>query len=203
MLWPPHAKSWLIGKDPNAGKDWGQEEKGTMEDEMAGWHHRLDGHEFEQALGIGDGQGSLECCSQLGSQRVGPDWATELIDWLDIFFPGHHILLNIFLQVTRSLEHCIDRRWYILLQNIRKGIQFCDYSMFHCLIWTEEWKNNNKKIIKTGLALRLWLLLFKCLLYWSASRPVGCKESTAISMTFSFHSCPWSSTVTTSPKTQS
>ena len=76
----------------------------------------------------------------MGSQRDRPGWATELIDWLDIFFHGHHILLNIFLQITRSLEHGIDRRWYILLQNIRKGIQFCDSSMFHCLIWTYEWK---------------------------------------------------------------
>ena len=47
IIWPPHAKNWLIGKDPDAGRDWGQEEKGTTEDEMAGWHHRLDGHEFE------------------------------------------------------------------------------------------------------------------------------------------------------------
>ena len=57
ILWPLHESS-LIGKDPDAGRDWGQEEKGTTEDEMAGWHHQLDGHEFEQALGVGDGQGS-------------------------------------------------------------------------------------------------------------------------------------------------
>jgi len=55
-LWPPHAKSWLVGKDSDAGRDWGQEEKGTTEDETAAWHHRLDGHEFEWTLGIGDGQ---------------------------------------------------------------------------------------------------------------------------------------------------
>ena len=60
ILWPPDANNWLIGKDPDAGKDWGQEEKGTTEDEMAGWHHQLDGHEFEQALEVGDGQGSPE-----------------------------------------------------------------------------------------------------------------------------------------------
>ena len=59
VLWLPHAKSWLIGKDSDAGRDW----KGTTEDEMVGWHHRLDGHEFEQALGVGDGQGSLACFS--------------------------------------------------------------------------------------------------------------------------------------------
>ena len=62
VLWPPHAKSPLIGKDPNAGRDWGQEEKGTTEDEMAGWHHRLDGHESEWTPGVGDGQGGLACC---------------------------------------------------------------------------------------------------------------------------------------------
>ena len=76
VLWPPHEKSWLIGKDPHAGRDWGQEEKGMTEDEMAGWHHGLNGHEFEQALGVG-GQGSLACCSPWGC-RVGQDCATEL-----------------------------------------------------------------------------------------------------------------------------
>ena len=62
VLWPPHVKSWLIGTDSDAGRDWGQEEKGTTEDEMAGWHHGLDGHESEWTLGVGDGQGSLACC---------------------------------------------------------------------------------------------------------------------------------------------
>ena len=76
-LWPPHVKRWLIGKDPDAGGDWGQEEKGTTEDEMAGWHHPLDGHEFEWTPGVGDGQGGLVCCDSWG-RRVGPDWATEL-----------------------------------------------------------------------------------------------------------------------------
>ena len=65
ILWPPDAKNWLIGKDPDAGKDWGQEEKGTTENEMVGWH-RLDGKEFEQALGVGDGLGSLMCCGPGG-----------------------------------------------------------------------------------------------------------------------------------------
>ena len=62
ILWPPHAKSWLIGKDSDAGRNWGQEEKGTTEDEMAGWHHRLDGCESEWTPGDGDGQGGLACC---------------------------------------------------------------------------------------------------------------------------------------------
>ena len=63
ILWPPDVKNWLIGKDPDAGKDWRQEEKGVTEDETVGWHPWLDGHESEQALGVGDGQGSLACCS--------------------------------------------------------------------------------------------------------------------------------------------
>ena len=63
ILWPPDAKSWLIWKDPNAGKDWGQEEKGTTEDEMVGWHHWLNRHEFESILGVDDGQGGLVSCS--------------------------------------------------------------------------------------------------------------------------------------------
>ena len=62
ILWPPNVKSWLIEKDPDAGKDWGQEEKGTTEDEMVGWHHWLNGHGFVWTLGVGDGQGGLVCC---------------------------------------------------------------------------------------------------------------------------------------------
>ena len=62
MFWPPDAKSWLIRKDPDAGEDWRQEEKGAAEDEMVGWHHQLDRHEFEQTLGDGEGQGGLVCC---------------------------------------------------------------------------------------------------------------------------------------------
>ena len=66
MLWPPDAKSQLIGKDPDAGKDGEQEEKRATEDEMVGWHHQLNGHEFEQTSGDGEGQGNLACCSSWG-----------------------------------------------------------------------------------------------------------------------------------------
>ena len=69
VLWPPDVKTWLIGKDPDAGKDWRLEEKGTTEDEMVGWHHRLNEHEFEQAPGVVDGQGSLVCCSPWGRKE--------------------------------------------------------------------------------------------------------------------------------------
>ena len=84
ILWPPHVKSWLIGKDPDAGRDWGQEEKGTTEDEMAGWHHQLDGCEFEWTPGVGDGQGGLACCDSWDRSRTWlSDW-TEL-NWLDFW----------------------------------------------------------------------------------------------------------------------
>ena len=72
----PDAKNRLIGKDPDAGRNWGQEEKGMAEDKMVGWHHRLDGVEFEQALGVGDGQGSLACCSPWGHKESG------MTEWL-------------------------------------------------------------------------------------------------------------------------
>ena len=81
LLWPPNAKSWLTGKDPDGGKGWRQEEKGTTEDEMVGWHHWLSGHEFKQALGVGYGQRSLVCYC-MGLQRVGHDWLTEL-NWTE------------------------------------------------------------------------------------------------------------------------
>ena len=78
ILWPPDAKNQLNGKDPDAGKDWRQEEKG-MTDEMVGWHHQLNGREFEQAPGVGDGQGSLACCSPLDRKRSD---TTEGLNWL-------------------------------------------------------------------------------------------------------------------------
>ena len=81
ILWPPNAENWLIEKDPDTGKNWRREEKEMTEEEIVGWHHQLDGHEFEQALGIGDGQGSLLCCNPLlGLQRVGHD----LVNWTEL-----------------------------------------------------------------------------------------------------------------------
>ena len=76
VLWSPDAKNWLIGKVPDVGKDWMQEEKGMTEDEIVGWHHRLHGREFEQALGVGDGQGSIVCCSPWGCKE-----SDGLSDW--------------------------------------------------------------------------------------------------------------------------
>ena len=84
MLWPPHVKSWLIGKDPDAGKDWGQEEKGMTEDEMVGWHHWLDGHGFGWTLGVGDGQGGLACCGSWGCKESD---MTGWLNWTVEYYP--------------------------------------------------------------------------------------------------------------------
>ena len=77
ILWPPDAKSHLIGKDPDAGQDWGQEEKGTTEDKMVGWYHQHLGHKFEQTLGDSEGQGSLVCCNPQGHKE------SDMIQWVN------------------------------------------------------------------------------------------------------------------------
>ena len=99
ILWPPDVKNWLLRKDPDAGKDWRQEEKGTTEDEMVGWHHRLDGHEFEQALGVGDGQESLACCSPWGHKDSD---MTEQLNW-----SYENKLVNAFLYVSNFVCVCM------------------------------------------------------------------------------------------------
>ena len=84
ILWPPHVKSWLIGRDPDAGRDWRQEEKGTTEDKMAGWHHGLDGRGVEWTPGVGDGQGGLACCDSLGHKESD---TTERLNWTELNIP--------------------------------------------------------------------------------------------------------------------
>ena len=83
VLWPPHAKSWLIGKDSDAGRDWGQEGKGTTEDEMAGWHDWLYGRESQWTPGVGDGQGGLACCGSRGRKKSD---MTEWLIWSDVLY---------------------------------------------------------------------------------------------------------------------
>ena len=83
ILWPPDTKSCLIWKDPDTGKDWRQEEKGTTEDEMAGWHHWFDGHESEWTPEVGDGQGSLVCCRPWGHKEPN---TTEWLNWTELIF---------------------------------------------------------------------------------------------------------------------
>ena len=94
VLWPPHAKSWLIGKDSDVGRDWGQEEKGTTEDEMAGWHHWLDGHESQWTPGVGDGQGGLACCDSWGCKESD---MTERLNWTELN-------VDCFIELTKAVR---------------------------------------------------------------------------------------------------
>ena len=124
ILWPPNVKSWLIRKDLDVGKDWKQEEKGTTEEEMVGWHHQLNGHEFEQAPEVGKGQGSLACCSPWGSKES--DTTEQLNSNNHIFF--HSGSTNSVKEFQFSMcwptliffSFCIiailtDVRWYLIV----------------------------------------------------------------------------------------
>ena len=95
IIWPPEANSQLTRKDPDAGKDWRQD-KGMTEDEMIGWHHQFDGHKFEQALGTGEGQGTLECCSSWGLNELD---MTERLKWIELkIITSYHLPRSVLLQ---------------------------------------------------------------------------------------------------------
>ena len=101
VLWPPNAKSWLIGEDSDAGWDWGQEEKGTTEDEMAGWHHWLDACESEWTPGVGDGQGGLACCDSWGHRESD---TTEQLNWTELMTADvdfDHLVEVVFVRFLR------------------------------------------------------------------------------------------------------
>ena len=111
VLWPPDGKNWLIGKDPDADKDWRQEKKGSTEDEMVGWHHWLNGHEFEQAPGVDDGQGSLACCSPWGRKESD---TTEWLNWTHTKL-GHTLLSVCFSLCLHPARMQTLQGWWSLL----------------------------------------------------------------------------------------
>ena len=115
ILWPPDVKNWIIRKDPDAGKDWRCEDKGMTEDEMLGWHHHLCGLEFEQALGVGDGQGSLGCCSPWGHKKSD---ASEWLNWTNYHYCFSFICIN---QMYNKLTSV----WLVLC---------CVAWQIHCLV---------------------------------------------------------------------
>ena len=102
VLWPPHAKSWLTGKDSDAGRDWGQEEKGTTEDEMAGWHHRLYAHEFGWTPGVGNGQGGLACYDSWGHKESD---TTEQLNWTEL--NSVVFLIFVFISYSRKMPQMV------------------------------------------------------------------------------------------------
>ena len=117
------ANSWLTGKDPDSGKDWGQEEKRTTKDEMVGWHHRLNGHEFEQALGVADGQGNLACCSPWSCKELG---TTERLNWTELILLLYLYLFHVKHMATMTLhhrDHCSSLNRYIDRQTFLKRIE--------------------------------------------------------------------------------
>ena len=116
VLWPPHAKSWFIGKDSDAGRDWGQEEKGTTEDEMAGWHHRLNGHGLGWIPGVGDGQGGLACYDSWGHKESD---TTERLNWTEL--NGMEAWCAAFHEVMKSwtrLSNWTEQRISYIRRNI-------------------------------------------------------------------------------------
>ena len=147
ILWPPDVKSWLIWKDPDAGKDWGQEEKGTTEDEMAGWHHWLDGRESEWTLGVGDGQGGLACCGSMWLQRVGHDLATELNWTLDISYISR---VTIFSQ-DEYQEHQYESAFKNLSKWPLFSISFPIYFPITFPQFVIPWSSNLLSVVKKGI----------------------------------------------------
>ena len=101
--WPPHAKSWLTGKSPDAGRDWGQEEKGMTKDKMVGWRHWLNGHRFGWTLGVVDGQGGLASCSSWGRKESN---TTEQLNWTESLIDSLHKAYEMYPSVSYSLKFC-------------------------------------------------------------------------------------------------
>ena len=107
ILWPPDAESWLIWKDPDAGKDWRQEEKGTTEDEMVGWHHEHNGHGFGWTLGVGDGQGGLAYCGSWSSKESD---ITEWLKWTEHIGPYYSYMLDPVILLLCAIEFGSQRK---------------------------------------------------------------------------------------------
>ena len=145
ILWPPHAKSWLIGKEPDAGRDWGQEEKGMTEDETAGWHHQLNGHEFGWTPGVGDGQGGLACCDSWGHKESD---MTERLNWTDDFF-----CLLIKTWPCKYVNFRLPERFKSVGMELRRNHK-CP--LWHPVDWSYDWREEIvEKRLKRYSVLRL------------------------------------------------
>ena len=152
ILWPPDAENWLIWKHPDAGNDWRQEEEGTTEDEMVGWHHWLNGHEFESAPGVGDGQGSLVCCSPWGCKELD---MTEQLNWTEPTSPRTGSLTQGLQSLTvpwaviaprkspnKTVAHhfhvvCFYFSWLCFLpwgRSVHLGVEWLDHAVCACVL---------------------------------------------------------------------
>ena len=130
---------WLIGKDSDAGRDWGQEEKGTTEDEMAGWHHWLDGHESEWILGVGDGQGGLVCYDSWGRKQSD---MTERLNWTNVLYSRFLSFLVFFHAIIWEKLSDVGYMWCQIHHNCREAIESSSFAVnAYCLhmhiVWTD------------------------------------------------------------------
>ena len=139
IFWPPDAKSWLIGKDPDAGKDWGQE-KGMTENEMVGWHHWLDAHEFGWTPGVGDGQGGLTCWGSWGLKESD---TTEWLNWTEwlIHIVVWHNLVYQFYCCCSVTKPCLTLCNYMDCSSVLHYLPECDQTLF-------QWVNSSHEVSK-------------------------------------------------------
>ena len=170
VLWPPHEKSWLIGKDSDAGRDWGQEEKGMTEDEMAGWHHRLNGCEFEWIPGVGAGQGGLPCCNSWGRKKSD---TTERLNWTELKVTSDG-------DCSREIKRLAP--WKKAMTNLNSILKSRDITLptkvctvkamiFPVVIFgCESWTINQAERSTTD-AFELWLWRRFLRVLWTAKRP--------------------------------
>ena len=147
ILWPPYMKNWLIGKDPDAERDWGQEEKGMAEDEMVGWHHQLNGQGFGSTLGVGDGQGGLACCDSWAHKQLD---MTERLNWTELndiknyisMEPAHlkrDAIIECWWKTTFGNSKAIGSLLTVLLffsQSLEAGSNLI-YAQCHSMQWRE------------------------------------------------------------------
>ena len=177
ILWPPDAKSWLIGKDSDAGRDWGQEEKGTTGDEMAGWHHWLNEHEFEWTPGVGDRQGGLACCNSWGRKESD---TTEQLNWTEDTTDKNKRVYFLFLKIKRQVPIQVKDRVDLnqaLFGSLELSIKFSrrwcsslwplsQVSKTKCV---KDSRTKTKQLSKqTTLRVRMTIKLDEC--YWSRKR---------------------------------
>ena len=147
ILWPPDRKSQLIRKDSEAGKDWRQEEKGMAEDEMVVWHYRLNGHEFEQALGDGEGQGSLVCCSPWGHKE------SDMTEWQK---NNWHLQTLLYSKLWWWGQHPIesDETWYGRPQAARCSTEI-KWRLWFCQGWLARPRRDFLKKLKRSSVFRM------------------------------------------------
>ena len=155
VLWPPREKSWLIGKDPDAGRDRGQEEKGTTEDEMAGWHHQLEWCKFEWTLGVGDGQGGLVCCNSWGCKESD---TSEQLNWTELKFLNKEQEYFFQQKLTTLIRVSLKPQYFLLLPFL--------LVVFVHWVWVHVFRHTHVPLIFLSFCDPSVLILIPFLFFW-------------------------------------